>query len=295
MELVQLKYFVALCKYRHFGKAASALYITPPALTNAVKRLEEELGRPLIDHKSASFKLTAEGQEFLLGAEHILSEIDALKAKLLAMESEREHIKVASEHVAYTAELEEWVREFSKQHPRYTVDLSRRAGKSVLQLTSQHEIDLGIVLSCELSTPEAQNVVSFPFRSEEYGLYCPGDDDSFTSPVQTESLRGKDLALMNFSGDMAKVLLKYFKPLGVNVSAGSITNIYPESAVNLIRQGVGYAVFPLNSLRQEDAVSAYPFSPPLIADYSFIVGSHTGVSEGVRELMDFLRRQSEEA
>lgn len=295
MELVQLKYFVTLCRHRHFGKAAAELYVTPPALTNAIKRLEEELGKPLLDHKSAVFKLTEEGKEFLLGSEHILSEIDALKSKLLSMESEREHIKAAAEHAAYTVELEEWVREFSKQNPRYSVELSRRAGKSVLQLASQHEIDLGIVLSCELNSPEAQSVVPFPFRSEEYGLYCRCDDGEFESPVQTEKLRGRELPLMNFSGDIARVLRNYFEPFGVTVSAGSITNIYPESAVNLISQGIGRAVFPLNALRQGDAVSAHPFSPPLITDYSFIVGSHTGVSDGVRELMDFLRRCSEEA
>lgn len=46
MNLAQLYYFRTLAKFEHYGKAAEALYITQPLLSNSIKNLEKEIGVP---------------------------------------------------------------------------------------------------------------------------------------------------------------------------------------------------------------------------------------------------------
>ena len=46
MNLAQLYYFRTLAKFEHYGKAAEALYITQPSLSNSIKNLEKEIGVP---------------------------------------------------------------------------------------------------------------------------------------------------------------------------------------------------------------------------------------------------------
>lgn len=61
MELHQVRYFIATCETLNFTKAAEASNITQPALTKALKLLEEELGGPLFDRQSRPMRLTELG------------------------------------------------------------------------------------------------------------------------------------------------------------------------------------------------------------------------------------------
>jgi LysR family hydrogen peroxide-inducible transcriptional activator len=50
MNIPELRYVVALAREKHFGRAASACFVSQPTLSVAVKKLEEELGVPLFEH-----------------------------------------------------------------------------------------------------------------------------------------------------------------------------------------------------------------------------------------------------
>ena len=61
MDLRQLEYFAAVARHRHFGRAAEAIYVTQPALSQQVRRLETELGVALLNRTSRGVELTAAG------------------------------------------------------------------------------------------------------------------------------------------------------------------------------------------------------------------------------------------
>ena len=61
MELAKLRYFQAVAKLQHVTKAAEELHLTQPALTKAIKGLEEELGVPLFYKQGRGVRLTAQG------------------------------------------------------------------------------------------------------------------------------------------------------------------------------------------------------------------------------------------
>lgn len=64
MNLSQLRYFRKLAEVQHFTRAAEALYITQPALSNSIKQLESELGVPLFEQQGRNVRLTKYGREF---------------------------------------------------------------------------------------------------------------------------------------------------------------------------------------------------------------------------------------
>ncbi|WP_346921795.1 helix-turn-helix domain-containing protein [Glutamicibacter creatinolyticus] len=61
--LRQLEYFVALAREQHFARAAAACYVSQPALSEAIRKLEAELGVPLVRRGHSFQGLTAEGEE----------------------------------------------------------------------------------------------------------------------------------------------------------------------------------------------------------------------------------------
>lgn len=74
----QLKYFDALARFEHFGKAADAVAISQPALSMQIKEMEEILGVTLIERSSKGVTLTAEGREISRRGKVILTAIQDL-------------------------------------------------------------------------------------------------------------------------------------------------------------------------------------------------------------------------
>lgn len=76
MELLQLKYFMRVAEMGHLTRAAESLYISQPALSRAIRRLEAELGIPVFARKGRGIELTEYGQHFYARVQSIFSELE---------------------------------------------------------------------------------------------------------------------------------------------------------------------------------------------------------------------------
>ena len=79
LTLKHLRYFEALARHRHFGRAAEASGISQPALSMQIKELEETLGTALLERRPRSLRLTTFGEDVLTRARAILSQTDELQ------------------------------------------------------------------------------------------------------------------------------------------------------------------------------------------------------------------------
>jgi DNA-binding transcriptional LysR family regulator len=81
-HLASLRYLLALNEHRHFGRAAESCHITQPALSNALKALEEDYGTPIVKRGRTFCGLTPEGERVLQTARRILHEHALLRQDL---------------------------------------------------------------------------------------------------------------------------------------------------------------------------------------------------------------------
>ncbi|MFM2052402.1 MAG: hypothetical protein RL456_439 [Pseudomonadota bacterium] len=79
-----MRYLAALAQHRHFGRAAQACHITQPALSNAIRALEEEFGVTVVRRGRQYEGLTPEGERVLASAHRMLHEREALRQELHA-------------------------------------------------------------------------------------------------------------------------------------------------------------------------------------------------------------------
>ncbi|WP_427916644.1 LysR substrate-binding domain-containing protein [Stenotrophomonas maltophilia] len=79
MNLRDLKYLVALADHKHFGRAAASCFVSQPTLSTQIRKLEEELGLPLVERAPRKVMLTPAGQEAAARARVIVSEVEQLK------------------------------------------------------------------------------------------------------------------------------------------------------------------------------------------------------------------------
>ncbi len=77
MELRHLRYFVAVAEERHFGHAAERLHIAQPPLSQQIRRLEAELGEPLLYRTTRSVELAPAGEVLLERGREILAAVDS--------------------------------------------------------------------------------------------------------------------------------------------------------------------------------------------------------------------------
>ena len=85
--LASLRYLVALDEHKHFGRAALACHITQPALSNALRALEQEFGTTIINRGRVFVGLTSEGERVLATAQRMMHERELLQQDLRSVAS----------------------------------------------------------------------------------------------------------------------------------------------------------------------------------------------------------------
>jgi DNA-binding transcriptional LysR family regulator len=148
----QLEYFVALARERHFARAAEKCYVSQPALSEAIRKLEHELKVPLVRRGQKFEGLTPEGERLVHWARRILADHDALKQEVTALRSGLSGelrlgvIPAASSTVALLTDP------FCAEHPlvRVQLETSLRSA-NIVERIRRFELDAGIIY------PDGQN------------------------------------------------------------------------------------------------------------------------------------------
>ena len=79
MNLRDLKYLVTLAEHKHFGRAAAACFVSQPTLSTQIKKLEDELGVPLVERAPRKVMLTPAGRDAAERARRIVAEVEQMK------------------------------------------------------------------------------------------------------------------------------------------------------------------------------------------------------------------------
>lgn len=129
MELQQLKYFKTVAQIGKISEAAEALFISAPALSTSISRLEKELGLPLFDRTNNRITLNAQGQIFLKYVNQVFADLDSAKQELQqSVLHHGPHISLVSINSLMWVNL---IAAFTSEHPQFTLSCS---GTSVAKL-----------------------------------------------------------------------------------------------------------------------------------------------------------------
>lgn len=82
MDIRSLRYFIEVVQLNGFSRAAESLFVTQPAISRSIKKLEDELGYRLLKREVEGIRLTDEGQILLTHAKQILSQFSSMKKAL---------------------------------------------------------------------------------------------------------------------------------------------------------------------------------------------------------------------
>ncbi len=158
MEISQLEAFVAVVEEKSFSRAAAKLHRTQPAVSQAVRRLEDWAREPLLDRSAKSGVLTEAGRILFDHAKKVLNlRLDARTAidELRTFERGRVSIGANESTALYLLPV---LKQFRERYPRIKVDVKRSLSREIPILLLRYEIDLG-VLSYNPQNPELETKV----------------------------------------------------------------------------------------------------------------------------------------
>ncbi|OAV62863.1 LysR family transcriptional regulator [Enteractinococcus helveticum] len=153
MELRQLEAFVKVAEHRHFGKAADALRLTQPPLSQRILSLERELGVKLLDRSTRKVELTAAGELLLEYAVDILHKVDSAKFEVqeLAL-GNRGVIRLGVVGSAMYRQLPTIVQFIRQALPEADIEVIPEFFTDVqLQMIRNNELDIGLVRNASVS------------------------------------------------------------------------------------------------------------------------------------------------
>jgi len=182
MDLRQLRYFLAVAKEKHFGRAAQALNIVQPALSMQIRALEEELGGALFERTSRRVELTEAGKVFEVQARRTLAQAELTReATQRALRGETGIIRIGfAGNAIFSGTLMRDLRQFHHTSPDVEISIEEMAPRRQAEAIQAGLLDIGY-------SPDHSALRQPGLRAEktgEWGMLVAIADDH---PLATQS------------------------------------------------------------------------------------------------------------
>ena len=146
MNLRDLKYLVSLAEHKHFGRAASASFVSQPTLSTQIKKLEDELGVALVERTPRKILLTEVGREIAQRARDVLNEVEQIKAiAQRTKDPESGTVRLGIFPTLGPYLLPHVIPKIRKRFPRLELLLLEDKTEAVLKLLREGRLDAGIL------------------------------------------------------------------------------------------------------------------------------------------------------
>ncbi|MGI5244680.1 LysR family transcriptional regulator [Dactylosporangium sp. CA-139066] len=150
MELHQLEYFLAVAEEGGFTRAAERLRIAQPGVSAQVRKLERELGQPLLDRSARTVRLTAAGEAVLPYARAALSAVEGARQAVDELAGLRRGRVAIGTVTSHTVDLAAILADFNARHPAVDVTLVEDASERLVDATREGRLDAAIVAFAEV-------------------------------------------------------------------------------------------------------------------------------------------------
>ena len=237
--LRQLRYFEALARHGHFGRAAEACSISQPALSVQIKELEEALGAELFERAARQLRLSAFGEEFLVRVRDILRSVDELGDLARAHRKHlvgRLRIGVIPTVAPYL--LPGMISALTHENADLDIHVRETVTPKLLQELAEGRLDTAIVA---LPISEAA-ITEMPLFEENFVLVRPREDADKPVPDR-EMLREMRLLLLE-EGHCFREQALSFCDLGAVRPREILDGSSLSTLVQMVGAGIGVTLIP---------------------------------------------------
>lgn len=262
MELRQLEYFLMVSELGSFTRAAERLYVSQPAVTNAVRSLEEELDIRLLDRSQRKAVLTAEGKVFyrhikniMQGISTTLNEINDLKSHNLG------RLSIGVTPLAGIAPCSEMLTAFRRAYPGITLSLIEADVEELCAQVHADKLEFAFIFCA----PDAPHTAfhCLPLARQELTVACPRSHPlRRANSVALRELTEESFILMDDGCFFRRLLVKCFEDADI-MPPVAMETAQVQLLKSLVADGLGISILPEHLIEHDDRLTSVPLSPPL--------------------------------
>lgn len=250
--------FEEVSRQGSFIKAATALHMTPSAISHSISSLEEEWGFPVFMRERTGVRLTPEGVKMLRLVRELLEKEELITEEVAHFKGlTKGKITIGTFSSVCVRWIPELIREFKEEYPNIEVMVMQGDYQDVLEWVKSGQAEIGF----ETLPSEDRSLEEIPICTDPIYLVAPMDFRTLHSGYATaEDIQDRNLILQRsgYSTDTLSFIRKH--------KLKTRTRFYvddDQAIISLVRQGLGICLMPglifeENELRDVRLIPLYP-------------------------------------
>jgi len=240
MDINQLEVFLAVAQEKSFSRAAETLHRTQPAVSQAIRRLESELGEVLFDRSSKDGTLTAAGRVLLDFSQQMLNlRHHAHSAIRELRDLNRGKLSLGANEYTVMSLLP-LIPIFRARHPHIKIEVKRSLASRIPSEIIGRGVEIGIVTF----KPNDPAIKSLPLVADEIALIVAPDHPLAANKIVSVRELGAEAFIAHnvpspYREKVIRTFEKHRTPLNISMEMPTI-----ESIKRLVEQGMGVALVP---------------------------------------------------
>lgn len=239
MNLQQLKYIIAVNRFRNFARAAEACNITQPTLSAMVVKLEEELDLRIFERNNKSVTPTTAGEKIIRQAEKALMEVERIGEIVL---EEKElvdgsfNLSVGPTIAPYI--LSKFIKHYRVHYPSVALSIQELKANFMLDALLWGELDAGIAISGN----EREGVFEIPLYTERFYVYLSESCWRKLPVFKPENLEHENMWIMKDAQCLRESAFSFCKARTKGnyiYEAGSI-----DTLIRIVDENGGFTIIP---------------------------------------------------
>lgn len=284
MDLRQLRFFLEVAGCESFTRAAARLHIAQPALSIAIRKLEEELGVLLFNRRDRKISLTAAGEVLAQHAQVIQTDVAKAREDIAAMQGLlKGEVRVGLTPMLSSFFFPQIISAFKRRHPALQISISGESAGNIQGKIESGEIDMGVIAGAVPAGLESHHLV----REEVVACVHRSHRFAGRKRMPLGELLAEPLIQFKEGYYLREMIDDRAAAAGVTAMVVAESNLF-SLIRSLVKEELGLAFFLKMVVARDGEVAAVACEPPLYLDLAIAWKRHASLSRANRAFVDFL-------
>ncbi|MEU1310645.1 LysR substrate-binding domain-containing protein [Streptomyces cinnamoneus] len=244
MQFQQLRYFATVADVRHFTRAAEALHVAQPSLSQQIRALERELGAELFHRARGNITLTDAGEALLPLARRILADTETARREVQEVaQLRRGRVRLGAPPSLCASLVPDVLRTYHARFPGIELHVEEGGSQDLVRRLADGGLDLALVIT-PLGAAAPALATAELLREDLVVVSAPsGPPPVRRRRMRVEELRDRPLVMFRRGYDLREITVAACRAAGFEPSF-TVEGGEMDAVLGFVRAGLGLAVVP---------------------------------------------------
>ncbi|CZF79336.1 HTH-type transcriptional regulator CynR [Grimontia celer] len=286
MDIRQLRYFVCVAEHKNFTRAARQLNIAQPALSIAIKKLEQSIALPLFDRNERQVHLTHEGEILLPHAHRVLQQVEDANTAMAELRGlQKGEVRVGVPGMLGSYFFPSILMGFKSRYPDLKLSVVEAGTQSIRQMLLDGELDIGVIHNQDVpSALETTHLIS----SQMVAVTSTDHPLAERRSISFQEFFNEELVMFKKGYFHREFVDRICATHKISPQLSFETNLL-AMILNIVRHGFAITALLEMVTEHEHGLIPIPFEEPVTLDIAMAWRKHGYLSLADRAFIDFVQ------